>query len=73
MGFRRFFLHVLFVLLLPSLFSCGKNISQILFHIGVDQRSSESLSGALPPPVEIAVADPLKFSFAVFGDIQVHQ
>ena len=70
---KRFLLHLLLGMLLPSLLSCAKNISQILFHVNVDQRSAESLSNALPAPVVTTPTDPLNFSFAVFADVQVHQ
>ncbi len=70
---KRFSYHLLFGLLLPSILSCGKNISQILFHVHVDQRAAESLTGAMTIPTGMTPADPLKFSFAIFGDVQVHQ
>ena len=57
--------------LLTVLVSCGKNFSQILFHPSVEQRVFESLQGGLAVPAAIAPTDPNRFSFAVFGDIQI--
>lgn len=73
MNCRRFGFHLILALGLPWIISCGKNLSQIFFHDSVDRRAAQSLSGELPAHSTISPTDPDRFSFAVFGDIQIHE
>ncbi len=52
-------------------FGCGKNLAQVFFHVSVDQRAKESLSGTIRVPTPLSLSDPSSFRFAVFGDVQI--
>ena len=56
---------------LALLLGCGKNLGQALFHVTVEKRAQESLSGVVPVPSPISLHDPTSFRFAVFGDVQI--
>jgi hypothetical protein len=51
--------------------ACEWDAGQFLFHPTVEERMEENLSGALPAPQPVAV-NPDSFTFAVFGDPQIH-